>query len=293
MRTIFLLLALPIIFSACHNGENSKIAYGNFESDERYVSAKGNGELLDFKIRKGEELEAGQLVGTIDTSSLHLQVEQLLVKKAGIPIAFEELRTQKKLLRIKIKNLEANLNRTSELLKKDAATQQQFDNLKTELEIAEEQLNQLGVKQKSITQESRVFDKQIDLIRHKISDCRVINPIRGIVLETFIEEHELCGMGKPIYKIANLNLMTLKAYVSTRQLAAIEIGQTVKVAIDAPNDELSFYEGKISWISPEAEFTPKVIQTPEERLNLVYAIKVFVENDGMIKIGMPGEVHFD
>ncbi|MCF8370997.1 MAG: HlyD family efflux transporter periplasmic adaptor subunit [Bacteroidales bacterium] len=290
---IFLIAIIALIATFCNSDNNQSVAYGNFESDELYVSAKGNGELLGFQIEKGQELVAGQIVGYIDTTTLNLQVDQLQAKQSAIPIALEELNSQLKLLNLKKENLQINFNRISELLKKEAATQQQFDNMKTELEVAEQQIAQISVKRKSILHESKVLDKQIDLIRHQISESKIINPIKGVVLDKFIEEHELCGMGKPIYKIANLDQINLKAYVSARQLAGITIGQQVKVAIDGPDEGLIFYDGTISWISPEAEFTPKVIQTPEERLNLVYAIKVKVENDGKIKIGMPGEVHFN
>lgn len=294
MKTrIFLIAILALLATSCKNDDNLSVAYGNFESDELYVSAKGNGELLGFKIEKGQELVAGQIVGYIDTTTLNLQVDQLQAKQSAIPIALEELNSQLKLLNLKKENLQTNFNRTSELLKKEAATQQQFDNMKTELEVAEQQTAQIAVKRKSIKQEAIVMEKQIDLIRHQISESRIINSIKGVVLDKFIEEHELCGIGKPIYKIANLDQINLKAYVSARQLAGITLGQQVKVAIDGPDEGLIFYDGTISWISPEAEFTPKVIQTPEERLNLVYAIKVKVENDGKIKIGMPGEVHFE
>ena len=293
MKTKTLFLALMVIFATgCNSDEDLSVAYGNFETDELYVSAKANGELSGFTIKKGESLKGGQQVGIIDTTTLHLQIEQMLAKKATLPIAIEELNTQKKLLQLKKENLETNFKRTAELLKNEAATQQQYDNLETELSIASEQIIQLEVKQKSIEQEAKVIDTQIELVRNQIDDCKIINPAPGVVLDKFIENHELCTMGKPLYKLGKLDEMELKAYVSAQQLSNIAIGQTVKVAIDGLGEDPIFYDGKIIWTSPEAEFTPKVIQTPEERLNLVYAIKVLVKNDGKIKIGMPGEVHF-
>ena len=166
-------------------------------------------------------------------------------------------------------------------------------------------LNNLGMayyfKKKSVLAELKVLDTQIDLIKSQLSDCKITNPISGIVLEIFIENNEFCITGKPLYKIANLKEIELKAYLSANQLSTIELGKTVQVAIDGSNENLIFYDGKISWISSEAEFTPKIIQTPEDRLNLVYAIKIKVlndgkikiRNDGQIKIGMPGELYFN
>ncbi len=293
MNTRIIIIAFISIFLvSCNKSENLSIAYGNFESDILYVSAKSNGELLDFKVEKGQNLEANQVVGTIDTTTIFLQKEQLIAKRNSIPIAIDEINTQIKLVEIKKANLKTNYDRSLRLLENEATTQQQFDNIDTEIKIIDKQINQLKIKKRSVLQEINVIDKQIDLLDYKIEQCKITNPINGVVLDKFIENKELCMMGKPIYKIANIKQMTLKAYISASQLANVKIGDKLKVAIDGAQNHLMFFDGVISWISSEAEFTPKTIQTTEERINLVYAIEVQVTNNGTIKIGMPGEVHF-
>ena len=292
IKNLLYLLLISLLISSCNENKESADAYGNFESLEYYVSAKANGELLNFSVIKGANIKANEIVGQIDTAMLHLQKQQLYAKQTSILSKIDEVDSQTSLIQSKLSNLNLNLTRIENLVKSKAAPQKDLDNIKTEIEIANKQIKQARVKKKSIRDEQKVLLSQIDLVNKQIDDCKIKNPINGVVLEKFIENHEFCVMGKPLYKIANLNKIELKAYVSARQLAEIKIGQNVKVAIDGADNNLINFDGKISWISAEAEFTPKVIQTPEDRLNLVYAIKVSVENTGQIKIGMPGEVCF-
>jgi len=292
MKKLLYLLLIIFFISSCSTDKNGADAYGNFESIEYYVSAKANGELIDFLIKKGVEYKENSIVGQIDTTILYLQKQQLFAKQVSILSKLDEVDSQTSIVLAKLKNLKLNMNRISNLVKSEAAPQKDLDNIKTEIEITENQIKQAKVKKKSIWNEQKVLLTQIDLLNKQISDCKIVNPVAGVILEKFIENHEICVMGKPLYKIANLSTLELKAYVSARQLSEIEINKSVKVAIDGAED-LIFFDGTISWIASEAEFTPKIIQSPEDRLNLVYAIKVRVENNGQIKIGMPGEVYFE
>ncbi len=293
MKTnISLIITLSFLIVSCNNDDEKSIAYGNFESDVLYISAKSNGELIESEIEKGQKLTKGQVVGIIDTTAINLQKESLIAKRDRILLSIDEINAQIKLVDIKKENLKTNYKRISNLLKNQAATQEQFDNIETELKATNQQVNQLTIKKRSVVQDAEVVDKQIDLLKYQIVECEIINPINGTVLNEYVSKNELCIMGKPIYKIANIKLMTLKAYISAHQLSNTEIGEKLKVTIDGSDGNLRYYDGVVSWISSEAEFTPKTIQTPEERLNLVYAIEIQVENDGKIKIGMPGEVHF-
>ncbi len=292
IKNLLYLLLISLLMSSCNENKESADAYGNFESLEYYVSAKANGELINFSIEKGVTIKANTIVGQIDTVMLHLQKQQLFAKQTSILSKLDEVDSQTSVVQSKLSNLKLNKKRLENLVNDKAAPQKDLDNINTEIEIAKKQINQAKVKKKSIMDEQKVLLSQIDLVNKQISDCQVINPVEGVVLEKFIEEHEFCVMGKPLYKLANLSKLELKAYVSARQLAEIKIGQKVKIAIDGSTNSLDYFDGIISWISAEAEFTPKVIQTPEDRLNLVYAIKVSVENNGQIKIGMPGEVYF-
>ena len=293
IKNLLYLLLISSLISSCNEKKEDADAYGNFESIEYYVSAKANGELINFSIAKGENVKANTIVGQIDTSMLYLQKQQLFAKQTSILSKIDEVDSQTSVVQSKLNNLKLNLKRIENMVKSKAAPQKDLDNINTEIDIAKKQINQARVKKKSIRDEQKVLLSQIDMLNKQIADCQVTNPIDGVVLEKFIEEHEFCVMGKPLYKLANLSKLELKAYVSARQLTGIKIGQKVKIAIDGADNDLIYFDGNVSWISAEAEFTPKIIQTPEDRLNLVYAIKVSVVNNGQIKIGMPGEVYFD
>ena len=294
MKNIFPYLIIAILFlSSCTSEENAAAAYGNFEATELFVSAKSSGELSQFTIAKGDLVKAGQLLGIIDTTMLSLQKEQLSAKIGSIEAKLSEVDAQVLVLKAKKDNMIKNQERLKKLVKSEAATQQDLDNINTEVLVTERQISQAYTMKKSISKELVVIDKQEALLNKQISDCHIFSPISGTIMETFFENHELAIMGKALIKVANLNDIDLKAYVDAPLLSQITIGKTVKVAIDSPNDDLLYFDGKVSWISSEAEFTPKIIQTPEERTNLVYAIKIAVKNDGRIKIGMPGEMHLN
>lgn len=285
-----LILALVILF-ACNKEEDGAIAYGNFEANEVFVSAKTNGQLNAFSIDKGMNLKAGQQVGFIDSSIFSLQKEQIRAKINSLNSKIAEAKAGIKVLQSKHANLQKDKERVDKLLLKEAATQREADHLATEVQITGDQISQAKQSIQSIKQEQKVLDKQIKLLDKQLNDCRIINPIDGVVLEKYFENSEICMAGKPLYKIAALDELELKAYIDEPGLSEISPGMAVHVAIDGPDSKLVFYPGTITWISSEAEFTPKIIQTRNERVNQVYAFKVKVKNDGKLKIGLPAEVH--
>lgn len=285
-----MIIGLSLLIS-CGKDAKKADAYGNFEATEIVVSAKGSGEILQLNLEKGAELKISQVVGQIDTTNLYLQKMQLQSKRESLAAKTDEVDAQTAVLQVKKKFAQSNKQRMENLYKDGSATRQQLDNAEVELEVLESQIAQSKVNRKSISNELEVLDRQMDQLIQQIADCKIINPIDGVVLEKYLNTSELAISGRPIYAIADLSSMEMKAYIGATQLSGIQIGDAADVAIDGA-DGLIHYSGTISWISSKAEFTPKAIQTAEDRVNLVYAIKILVKNDGKIKIAMPGEVYF-
>lgn len=296
MRYIFIFLLIPFLF-ACEKDTTLADAYGNFETDELIISAEANGKLLEFSATEGQWLDENTRVGLVDTQQLYLQKQQLLAKTAAIRAKKQNLSSQEKVYLAQKSNLEREKKRLENLLEDGAATSKQLDDVKGQLAVVDRQmqahLTQLADANRSIESEIGPILAQMEIIDEQLKRCKIHNPISGRVLTTFVRENEMAGMGRPLYKIADTREMNLRVYVSGNQLPELKIGQEVRVAVDTPSDSLRSMKGKISWISDEAEFTPKVIQTREERVNLVYALKVKVPNpEGKLKIGMPAEVFF-
>ena len=303
-----LLLLLPL--AGCQDAGPEPDAYGNFEADEMIVSAEANGQILEYQLEEGQTLTTDQQVGRIDSVQLVLKKEQLQAAIRAIAAKSPAIQAQ---LAVFERQLNANREqhqallrekkRLENLLKSDAATPKQLDLLNDQINQVERQ-KELILEQRSATDanlntqkggllaEILPLEKQIAQIDDQIGKCRIVNPAAGTVLSNYVEAGEIATFGKPLYKVANLENMILRAYVAGNQLGNVRIGQQVTVAIDAPDGAMAEFPGTISWISSEAEFTPKIIQTKEERVNLVYAVKVEVENDGALKIGMPGELRW-
>ncbi len=286
------IIALLFLFSGCNKNNNSSDAFGNFEATEILVSAESNGKILVLNIEEGGLLKNDSVIALIDTTLLSLQKEQVLAQKNAVSSKVANILSQIKVLEEQKKTLLVEKNRVEKLLAQEAATQQQLDNINGQINVIEKQIEQVKTQNSSVLNELDVFDKQIDVINEQILRCSVKNPINGVVLEKYVECGEITAAGKPLYKIANLTEMFLRAYVSGAQLNEIKIGQEVTVKFDLNETENKEITGIVSWISSEAEFTPKIIQTKEERVNLVYAVKVKVTNDGSLKNGMPGELLF-
>jgi len=283
---------LSILLIAC-NGSGSKAdAYGNFETDEITVSSETGGRIIWLAVEEGQIIDSGKFVGLIDTTQIALrrkQVEaQIVAASSRIPNITAQANVQHE--QIKILNIERN--RLTKLLADGAATQKQMDDVEGKIAIANKQIEAINSQRLSIVSEIEVLKTQLAQLIDQQAKCKVINPIKGTVLSRFSNQGEVVPMGKPIYKLANIDFLHLKVFVSGNQLHQFAIGDEVKVFIDGEDDNMIETTGIVSWVSSSAEFTPKIIQTREERVKMVYAVKIKVKNNGQLKIGMPGEVIF-
>jgi len=294
-RTNFLsgLLIISIFLTiSCTKNEQEADAYGNFEAHEIIVPSQATGILNSFTLKEGDMLKVGEKVGWVDTTRLFLQKKQLFAQIKTINTKYLGSRAEISVLEAEKSNLMREKKRFEKLLADGAVTSKQMDDINGNLNVLNKKINAVRAQLKSILAEKDVVTVNIDMINDQIVNSIILNPESGTVLEKYLEQYEIVVPGKALYKLADLNNMILKAYISEPQLSEIELKQKVNILIDGINEEKIMFEGIVSWISSEAEFTPKIIQTREERVNLVYAIKVRVKNDGRIKIGMPGEVMF-
>lgn len=272
-------------------------AYGNFEAVEVIVSADCNGKLLDFQVDEGTHLRRGEIVGWVDTTQLLLQRDQLMAELNVCRAQLPQKDKQLDVIREQLAKTRHELKRVKALAEADASTAQQVDNLTYDAEILQKQLeaeeSNLDIQTRTLLARMEPIRQQILQVQDRIDHAYVVNPVAGTVLAKYAEQYELASIGKPLYKIANLDTLILRAYVEEPQLASIRLGQTVRVAVDSAYVGAAKFSGRIGWIADQAEFTPKVIQTRDERVNLVYALKIYVPNPGALKIGMPAEVFFD
>ena len=292
MKIIKIILGLFILAStllSCTNGSDKADGYGNFEAVEITISAESNGKLVQFSVAEGELLKKGQKVGSIDTIQLGLKKEQLLVSKNVLYSKSKGVLSQINVLKAQLKTANISKNRIENLFKENAATQKQLDDIQGQIDVLNQQVKSVEIQNAPVVNELKSIDVQINQLEDLLQKSKIINPIEGTVLVKYMEPNEITSFGKPLYKIADLSTMQLRVYVSETQLSTIKIGQEVNVKIDA-HEEMKNFKGTISWIASEAEFTPKIIQTKEERVNLVYAVKIDVKNDGSLKIGMPAEM---
>lgn len=283
-------LAIVVVNLFSCNSDNGKAGgYGNFEATEITISAENNGKLMQFSLEEGDILQKEQFIGYIDTIQLALKREQLQVSKAVISSKSKGVLSQISVLNSKLKTANTNKTRAENLIKDNAGTQKQLDDVSGEIDVIRNQIRSVEIQNAPVVNELKSIDVQLKQIDDQIEKSKIINPTKGTVLTKYAEPNEITAFGKPLYKIADLTTMQLRVYISETQLANIKIGQEVIVKIDDA-DTMKSYKGTISWIASEAEFTPKIIQTKEERVALVYAVKVDVQNDGSLKIGMPAEL---
>lgn len=296
MKTIqYVILGIAIVLiSGCGGGEGEFDASGVFEATEVIVSAEANGKILEFNANEGDTLEAGERLGYIDSLQLYLKKLQLLASQRSVQKRMPDIRTQIAATEQQILTAKKEKERVENLLKANAVNKKQLDDLNAQIAFLEKQLaaqrSSLSTTNQSLTEESSALEIQIKQINDQLEKSRIINPIRGTLLVKYAETGEITGTGKPLFKIADMENMYLRAYISTGQLTKLKLGETVKVFADYGEDEYKEYKGKVTWISSKAEFTPKSIQTKDERANLVYAVKIQVKNDGYLKIGMYGEI---
>jgi len=291
MKTKYLFIVL-IFLAACSGREKLSDAYGNFEAVEKAVAAQANGQIMWLKIEEGKLLDSGIVVGLIDTIDLHLKKQQLLSRKKAVAAGIENVKAQMAVQKQQKQNLLVDRNRLEKLFEEGAATQKQMDDVKGAVELAEKQINATRSNLNTIYGEVATIESQIGQVEENIRKCYIRNTTGGTVLTKIAESGEVTAFGRPLYRIANLDPLVMKAYISGEQLPDVKLGQKVVVLVDKNAEENQSFKGRVSWISDQAEFTPKIIQTKEDRVNLVYAVKVLVPNDGTLKIGMPGEVNF-
>ena len=290
MNYKYLIAVLIIISAGCNrNGEKSD-GYGNFEAETLIVSSESAGKIIQMNVEKGQKIDTGMMAVLIDTVQIHMKLQQIEAQKAAVESRRPSVQSQIAVYEEQKKNLKINEERISGMLGDGASTQKQLDDVKSQIAVIDKQISGIRTQFSSINSEIEVLDVQkistIDLLNR----CKVFSPASGTILETYIEKGELTTPGKPLFKMASLEDLTLKVYISGAQLSGFKIGQMVNVLIDSSEKENELLTGKITWISTEAEFTPKIIQTKEERVKLVYAVKIAVKNDGRLKIGMPGEM---
>lgn len=293
---ILLAIALFAGFSSCKKSDTDYDATGAFETTEVTVSSEGNGKLLAFDVEEGQTLQANQLVGSIDSVQLYLRKKQLLATGKSIQVRRPDVQKQIAVIEQQIATAKTEKKRIENLLKANATNQKQLDDINAQIAVLEKQLvaqkTTLVTTNQGITEDNEGIKLQVAQIEDQLKKCRIASPISGTVLVKYAEKGELTMQGKALFKIADTENMILRAYVTSNQLSQLKIGQKVKVSSDFGSEKSKEYTGTVAWVSSKAEFTPKTIETRDERANLVYAVKINVKNDGLLKIGMYGNVKF-
>lgn len=291
-----LYMAMIATITACSSSKQGHDATGVFEATEVMVSAEQTGKLLAFDVNEGDEVNANAEVGLIDTVQLYLKARQIGATKLIYSAQMPETQTQIASLNQQLEKARQEEQRFATLVKEGAANQKLLDDASSQVAVLQKQLEALQSTLKnstnSLAAQMNTADVQKLQVLDQLQKCHISSPISGVVLEKYAEKGEFTAIGKPLFKVADINNIYLRAYITADQLTGIKLGDAVKVYADQGRDSHKEYEGKVTWIASKAEFTPKTIQTRDERANLVYAIKVSVKNDGLIKMGMYGEVDF-
>jgi HlyD family secretion protein len=287
-----IVIALAALVAGCRD-TNQPDAYGNFETTEVIVSAETSGQLLSFKADEGQTLAAGQLVGVIDTTQLALQARQLSAQRSGATSRVTEVGQQLDALRVQQEIAKRNYGRVQRLFNEQAATAQQLDQAERDYKVLTEQIQGAEAQRRSVGEDEKSTDARLAQITHQLGKSRITSPVSGTVLARYADRGEFVQPGQPLYKIANLDSMVLRAYVTETQLSRVKLGAPATISIDTGDKTRRTLSARVSWVSPEAEFTPTPIQTRDERRDLVYAVKLSVPNPGgIVKIGMPADVRF-
>jgi HlyD family secretion protein len=287
-------VAMAMLVVSCGN-ETEFDAQGTFEATEIVVSAEAVGKVLNFEVEEGVEVIAGKMIGEIDGVQLHLQRKQLVAQQSALLNSRPDVKKQVASLKEQISKQKSELLRVENMLRDGAATQKQRDDIDAHIRVLEGQLeaalSTLSKNAASLNNSSSALEAQIAALDDRIAKCSIASPINGTVLVKYAEAGEFATVGKPLMKVADMEKIYLRAYFTSDQLADIHLGDTVTVVADFGGDKRYDYEGRVSWIASEGEFTPKTIQTKDSRANLVYAVKIAVKNDGRLKIGLAGEVN--
>jgi len=290
MKYKTMIILLVFLLAGCSRNNEKSDGYGIFETDAVIVASEVQGKVLQLTVERGKQSEAGTVAVLIDTMQVRLKLNQIEAQKKAVMAGRKSVEAQVAVYQEQKRNLLNNLKRLEALFAEGAATQKQLDDLTGEMNVADRQIASIQTRFIQINSELEVLEAQRAATIDQLKRCKITSPVSGIVLDTYIEQGELATPGKALYKLAPLDELTLKVYVSGAQLPQLKIGQEVQVLVDKSETENQSFGGTIIWISPQAEFTPKIIQTKEERVKLVYAVKVAVKNDGTLKIGMPGEI---
>lgn len=291
---LFLAALLPV---ACSNNKTDYDASGIFESTEVIVSSQVSGQLMEFTVTEGQQLQADSYLGYVDTTQLYLKKQQLMASRTAVSSRSTSVPRQIASLKEQIATQKRELARFGNLVKLNAANQKQVDDIQSQLSVLEKQLaaqtELLVNNNQGISGESTALESQIAQIEDQLLKSRITSPIQGTVLTKYAEQGEFTAPGKALFKVSDMQQMYLRAYITSDQLTQLKQGQSVTVYVDFGEEQMRTYPGTISWIADKAEFTPKTIQTRNERANLVYAVKIAVTNDGYLKNGMYGEVKFN
>ena len=296
-KSIIHIAYIAALCFSCGPDEDLSDASGSFEAVETIISAEATGRILSLSVSEGEQLRAGQLIGAVDSTQLHLTRLQLLQNRKAILSGRPNVNAQIESLRKELATAIDDKNRIANLVKGGVASKKQLDDAESKVSVLQARINSqssvLGTTTSSLNEQAAAAEIQLAQVQDQLRKCKLVNPVDGQVLTKYAEQNELTSIGKPLYKIADLSTMILRAYVTGNQLAQLKLNQNVSVLTDDGKGGLKSATGTITWISDKAEFTPKTIQTKDERANLVYAIKVSVKNDGVYKIGMYGEIKFN
>lgn len=296
MKKFITIASAALLLAACGNSEKEYDATGTFEATETTVSAEQNGTLLTFAINEGDEIEAGSEVGLIDTTQTWLKLQQARATQEVYQSQKPDMEKQTSATRQQLAKAQAEQQRYKELVADGAAPSKMLDDATNQVQVLQRQLaaqlSSLSTSTNALNKQMAATEVQIDQLRDQLRKCHIKAPLKGTVLEKYAERGEFVAVGKPLFKMADMEQVYIRAYVTSAQLQSIRTGQQVKVFADYGDGKKQEYDGTVSWISSRSEFTPKTILTDDERADLVYAVKVRVKNDGFIKIGMYGEVKF-
>ena len=288
------LMGISVFMIACGNNDNEMDASGTFESVEVMAASEVTGKVISLQSAEGSEVHEGDLLGIVDSTQLYLKKKQLLASIAAINNRKPDVRKQLAVIQQQLKTARSEKQRIDKLLQAGAVNEKQKDDVQAQIAVLEKQADalqtSLNASSESISSEEEALRMQLAQLQDQLDKCKLTAPVNGTVLMQYIEKGEIVIPGKPLFKIANLSEIYLKAWFNGAQLSEIKTGQQVKVFSDAGEDNFKEYPGVITWISSESEFTPKTIQSRDERSNLVYAVKIRVKNDGFLKIGMYGGV---
>jgi len=292
MRTLTIIIISALSLWSCKNNADQADAYGNFEASDLVISSETSGRILVFDAEEGAQIETGSVIAVIDTTLLHLQEAEMNAGMRSIRTRISSIDAQNNILQQQIENLRVNISRTERMLKDGAATQKQLDDLQGQESVMDKQILANDTQKSSVIAELSLYESKKATLREQINRSTVKSPRKATIIQKYSEAGEITTAGKALAKLADLSVMKLKVYVSGAQIGNIKLRQQCTIRTDKGKKEYSSLSGTISFVSEKAEFTPKIIQTKDERVTLVYAVKIDVVNDGTLKAGMPGEAIF-